>query len=734
MKGALYSLSGAKKNQFRKMSSSDIQQSVLLCESECEALGAVRGYKKIEPKSARPTDRVHAPGRRPRRLDVVGESDAVPPRGWQQQQMTTAAAVRLMQWLLWLALTTGVAAMEAGDCAVVYYNACNNSWAIVLLNELETNRTLWATDNGWMGDSFTTDEARVAFTAAETLPAGTVLTAANFTCDCAGCTPDKCEAGRLALDTPIGVSGGGDQVIIYENPNPNVTVMENVSFGCALNVGTSTGEQWQLACPDRSSAVQTTVPGMGACGGTRTSPTKNELRNGVSCVAIDAPMVHVAYGRGPFIMTGTAAELAGYINYLHSWLDTGETSCPAPGWQDLTVPTGFTVLAPSPLPPALPPGPPTPFLAKLTPVNATLSSEKVGKPAAKCIDGSTTQGSGTCASAGQTGAQGNPSLRIDFGQDVAFAFVQIFNLFNGCGSRLGHFELWLEAASGTPRTLCASAGRNEYPCLASGGAPSPCVLCLSDSAPGPGPFMVPCAGAGRYLELVLPGSNRMIHLREVEAYAYLLPPPVQPPDPPSPPPLPPLVPPPSSPPPSQPPFPPPPTTPPALPPPLWPSPPTTPPATPPLQCVDATATSIGISQSNSNNAQNVACCTNANDACFTVAPSVDNIVSKGFRDITPLSLVKIEYSSSTLTLYTQGLSQDQALEWITLLERYRLAELVSRLSQCCSVQRLLLRRLGDPTSVLTRHGLLSDPSYRTARFLCRLVGKYVGNSGYQLRL
>ena len=63
-----------------------------------------------------------------------------------------------------------------------------------------------------------------------------------------------------------------------------------------------------------------------------------------------------------------------------------------------------------------------------------------------------------------------------------------------CQSRLGVFEVWVGPAA---------------------------VMCASMTAPGEGDYLdivLACHATGRFVTVLLPGNNRILHLREVQVY------------------------------------------------------------------------------------------------------------------------------------------------------------------------------------------------------------------------
>ena len=174
----------------------------------------------------------------------------------------------------------------------------------------------------------------------------------------------------------------------------------------------------------------------------------------------------------------------------------------------------------NPAPPAPPPSLPTspPWV-----MTAAMSSKQFGQYEThdKAIDGDV----GTYC---QSDTESDPWLSIGVGDGslISIGMITIYNRqdWPPYFGRFGHHQIWIGHASGqheAPAELCADAT-----------APS-------DWDNGAGPFFTDCGGMlGSYVTIVLPGSNRILHLAEVEIEAtYSSPSP--PPSPPSPPPSPP---------------------------------------------------------------------------------------------------------------------------------------------------------------------------------------------------
>ena len=188
---------------------------------------------------------------------------------------------------------------------------------------------------------------------------------------------------------------------------------------------------------------------------------------------------------------------------------TPPTSPPVPP----PTPPPTTPPPPSAPPPPSPPSPPAPPPSPLAAVSASMSSVYEDNPAwgaSNCIDGVTSivspEEGPYCHSAapGQT----NPWLSLEFANDVTTESMIVYNRgmkipWNGCcQSRLGVFEVWVGPAAGDFTSPSA-------------------VMCASMTAPGEGDYLdivLACHATGRFVTILLPGSNRMINLREVQVY------------------------------------------------------------------------------------------------------------------------------------------------------------------------------------------------------------------------
>ena len=123
-----------------------------------------------------------------------------------------------LSYIRMLMLTIGCApalAFTTGDCAIVGFNMDSpDDYAVLLLADLPAGVNLTATDDGVRYDgSLRGSESHRTYTPGSSVPAGTVLTKAEF--------------GSLSL------SSSGDQVLVYTGSQASPT------FICALNVQNS---------------------------------------------------------------------------------------------------------------------------------------------------------------------------------------------------------------------------------------------------------------------------------------------------------------------------------------------------------------------------------------------------------------------------------------------------------------------------------------------------------------
>jgi hypothetical protein len=138
---------------------------------------------------------------------------------------------------------------------------------------------------------------------------------------------------------------------------------------------------------------------------------------------------------------------------------------------------------------------------------ASLSSSDGSSSASRCIDG--VRDTNQCHTGTSTSQKQNPWLSVHLSKPAIVRGIKIWNRITpGCGSsmcqfRLANYQVWVGSNAG------------QYV--------SPATKCVDGTAPatGPGPFDVVCDSAtglhvGKYVTIVLPGSDRILNLAEVE--------------------------------------------------------------------------------------------------------------------------------------------------------------------------------------------------------------------------
>ena len=157
-----------------------------------------------------------------------------------------------------------------------------------------------------------------------------------------------------------------------------------------------------------------------------------------------------------------------------------------------------------------PPSPPQPTLPLISASMSTTYSTTTG--AAYCIDGDSTCSASIC----HTSSANDEWLSVQLEREASIAKVVVYNRCS-LQNRLGHFQVWV------------GSGPGEFG--------SPARLCGEMTAPSTnGPFEVQCNGwSGDFVTVLLPGTNRLLNLREVEVFGAPMPPPTPPLPPPSPP-------------------------------------------------------------------------------------------------------------------------------------------------------------------------------------------------------
>ena len=105
-----------------------------------------------------------------------------------------------------------------------------------------------------------------------------------------------------------------------------------------------------------------------------------------------------------------------------------------------------------------------------------------------------------------TDGQGStdPWWMVDFGSSLAVASGMVWGRYDGCcESRMDGFEVWIGTNPNYP------AGNGNSMCF---------VDTANDQDYAPYTQAFSCIGIGRYLFVVLPGTNRILTLTEVEVY------------------------------------------------------------------------------------------------------------------------------------------------------------------------------------------------------------------------
>ena len=169
--------------------------------------------------------------------------------------------------------------MQPGDCVIIRYNKRTDDYAILLLADLRAGNTIKATDNGVAANGTLLNlngDGTASYVPSHDVPAGTLLTATNFT------TVGGCNAINLKTK---------DQLIVYTEPN---------RFLCALDWS---GDNWS---PDTANAQM-----------------DSELPPGLSYLdpgstALTLPSADASSYDG-HLTAGTPAELRLSIQSVSSW-------------------------------------------------------------------------------------------------------------------------------------------------------------------------------------------------------------------------------------------------------------------------------------------------------------------------------------------------------------------------------------------------------------------------------
>jgi len=134
-----------------------------------------------------------------------------------------------------LTVTAGPSNLVAGDIALVAINASTtDSFAIVLLKNINANTVINFTDNGFTGSNTTgrTGEGFLTYTAPTALPFGTVLTWTN------GVTSPGWSSNN---PSNFAFNASGDQMFIFQGDTANwgsqsgITLLFGLNYGIALN-------------------------------------------------------------------------------------------------------------------------------------------------------------------------------------------------------------------------------------------------------------------------------------------------------------------------------------------------------------------------------------------------------------------------------------------------------------------------------------------------------------------
>jgi len=153
-----------------------------------------------------------------------------------------------------------------------------------------------------------------------------------------------------------------------------------------------------------------------------------------------------------------------------------------------------------------PPFPPIADAYLLEPVDAYLTSVYQGCHATNCIDGDTTTAedgqASPCVGMCHSNAGTDVFLRVDYGTSVTVTNVTVYNRHTWI-YRLGEYQIWVgdDAEDPTNNIVCDS-GVQDADGEASQVLQHVCWKALS----------------GQYMFVLLPGANRQLNLREVQAF------------------------------------------------------------------------------------------------------------------------------------------------------------------------------------------------------------------------
>ena len=143
------------------------------------------------------------------------------------------------------AISAPAHALTAGDVAFTSFNAEEDGWSLVLLNNVAANTTIYFTDNEYVGGAFNTGESFHQWVSgASTLSAGTVVRFSNID----NATTLAASAGtftRAAVtgSTNYGLSKTADTVYAYQGTSANAPT----SFLAAVSSGLFSAAEGPLA-------------------------------------------------------------------------------------------------------------------------------------------------------------------------------------------------------------------------------------------------------------------------------------------------------------------------------------------------------------------------------------------------------------------------------------------------------------------------------------------------------
>ena len=140
--------------------------------------------------------------------------------------------------------------------------------------------------------------------------------------------------------------------------------------------------------------------------------------------------------------------------------------------------------------------------SQLSPAGASMSSTQSSFDAGMLVDGVIEEterpGGGNMGHTGLSGSnKTNPWLELDMGSPQAVSEIRVYNRLGEFSARLGSFEI---AISNAPYHA----------------SHTPCAV---QTAVAEHSITVPCVGVGRYISLTLPGTGRILNLREVQIFA-----------------------------------------------------------------------------------------------------------------------------------------------------------------------------------------------------------------------